>query len=286
MDTHTTRNIYWRLRGAACFLLIVNLACTQHPADSVQRAKANTWVFILAGQSNMAGRGNIEEQDTVKHPRIWSINAAGEVISAQEPLHFYEPRSAGLDCGMSFGRSLLGALPDSIHVLLIPAAVGGSPIDKWLGDSLHRNVRLMSNFREKVAIAKKEGEIKAVLWHQGEGDASPELIPSYRDKTKSLFTTFRTMAGNNSLLILTAETGSYGKNKENRDLINAAIYAHAMSDANTVMVSSAELPHKGDETHFNSQSLRILGQRYAAAFLQSSSGGMSGRERLGADTQH
>lgn len=34
------------------------------------------------------------------------------------------------------------------------------------------------------------------------------------------------------------------------------------------MIATAELAHKGDETHFNSESLRIMGQRYAQGFLR------------------
>ena len=34
--------------------------------------KQHIWVFILAGQSNMAGRGIVEPQDTVANKRILS----------------------------------------------------------------------------------------------------------------------------------------------------------------------------------------------------------------------
>lgn len=268
MKTRNIKRATLLLYSTACFILIASLSCTQNVRDDAQRTKENTWVFLLAGQSNMAGRGKIESQDTVKHPRVWSINADGVVIAAQEPLHFYEPRVAGLDCGMSFARTLIEEVPDNVHILLIPTAVGGSPIDKWLGDSLHRNVRLLTNFSEKMEIAKREGDVKAILWHQGEGDATPDRIPPYPEKMSRLFRTFREMAGNDSLLILAGETGSYGKNKENRDLVNAAIWKFAADDVNARVISSANLPHKGDETHFNSESLRTLGQRYATEYLR------------------
>ena len=73
--------------------------------------KHNTWVFILAGQSNMAGRGRVEPQDTVPEGRILTINNSGELIVAKEPLHFYEPSLTGLDCGLSFGKALLEGIP-------------------------------------------------------------------------------------------------------------------------------------------------------------------------------
>src|SRR5687767_8499965 len=52
--------------------------------------KKNVWVFIMAGQSNMAGRGFVEPQDTVSNARILAINKDNEIILAKEPLHFYE----------------------------------------------------------------------------------------------------------------------------------------------------------------------------------------------------
>lgn len=108
------------------------------------------WVFILAGQSNMAGRAKIEAQDTVTSPRIFSINEKEEIIPAKEPLHFYEPKMKGMGCGLAFAKELLNYIPDDVSILLIPIAVGGSSINQWLKNSTHRGVQLLSNFKEKI----------------------------------------------------------------------------------------------------------------------------------------
>src|SRR5688572_20543018 len=50
--------------------------------------KDSLLVYIMAGQSNMAGRGVIEEQDRVANPRIFTIDSSGNLVIAQEPLHF------------------------------------------------------------------------------------------------------------------------------------------------------------------------------------------------------
>src|SRR4026209_1101370 len=76
--------------------------------------KENVWVFIMAGQSNMAGRGIVEPEDTVSNKRILSIDKNGELILAKEPLHWYEPERTGLDCGLSFGKTIIKKIPDSI----------------------------------------------------------------------------------------------------------------------------------------------------------------------------
>ena len=84
---------------AACSHKIVAERTTYFPkrietmSNSIK--KENVWVFIMAGQSNMAGRGVVEPEDTVSDKRILSINKDGEIIIAKEPLHFYEAERTG-----------------------------------------------------------------------------------------------------------------------------------------------------------------------------------------------
>ena len=229
--------------------------------------KENVWVFIMAGQSNMAGRGIVEPQDTVSNKRVLSINKAGQIILAKEPLHFYEPNLTGLDCGMSFAKSMIKKIPDSISVLMIPVAIGGSSIGQWLGNSLYRNVKLFSNFKEKVEIAKRYGVIKGILWHQGESDANERNIPKYEERLAVLFSKFRETIGSNNLPVLMGELGSYSNNKNNWLLINQSIHNYSAKDKYTTVISTSDLQHKGDTVHFNSKGQRMMGKRLAEAYL-------------------
>ena len=54
-------------------------------------AKESFYIFLLAGQSNMAGRGFVEAEDTLSDPRVLSLNKNNEWVYAKEPLHYYEP---------------------------------------------------------------------------------------------------------------------------------------------------------------------------------------------------
>ena len=229
--------------------------------------RKNVWVFILAGQSNMAGRGLVEPQDTIPSERILSINKSGKVIIAKEPLHFYESTLTGLDCGLSFGKEIVKEAPVKISVLLIPAAVGGSSISQWLGDSTHRNVKLLSNFKERVALGKKYGKIKGILWHQGESDTNPNDAPHYSERLEQLFKIFRVAAGDENLPILIGELGGYSDNKI-WTVVNEQIRRYSSIDKNTAVISTSELKDKGDKLHFNSEGQRILGQRFAEAYLK------------------
>lgn len=230
--------------------------------------KQNIWVFILAGQSNMAGRGLVEPQDTTPDKRILTINKDGQLIVAKEPLHFYEPALTGLDCGYSFGKTIIKSIPDSIAVLIIPTAVGGSSITQWLGDSIHRNVKLFSNFLEKIENAKQYGVIKGILWHQGESDANENDIPYYKERLSVLLKRFRSAVGNDSLPVLIGKLGSFSNDKANWKLINKAINEYSLEDRHTAVISTADLKHKGDSIHFNSKGQRMMGRRFAETYLK------------------
>jgi hypothetical protein len=231
-------------------------------------AKENVWVFVMAGQSNMAGRGTVEPRDTIPDKRMLSINKNGELIIAKEPLHWYEPERTGLDCGYAFGKAMIKNIPSNISVLIIPTAIGGSSISQLLGDSLYRNVKLYSNFLSKVEIAKQYGVIKAILWHQGESDANEKNIPLYKDRLATLFAKFRSAVGESNLPVLMGELGSFSKDKEHFSLINKAIHEYSSSDNKTAVISTGDLKDKGDSLHFDSKGQRMMGKRFADAYLK------------------
>lgn len=231
----------------------------------------NLWLFVMAGQSNMAGRGFVEPQDTISNKRILTIDTSGQWVYAKEPLHFYEPNLTGLDCGLSFARTLLDSIPEGISVGMIPCAVGGSAIEQWLDDETFRGVQLLSNFKNKVAQAKKSGIVKGILWHQGESNAKPELIPEYDSKLKQLTGTFRSIAKNDSLPIFIGQLGSYASPIEKAkrwSSINSKISDFAETAMHNYVINTQDLLHKGDTVHFDSESQRMMGKRFAFKYLE------------------
>ncbi len=230
--------------------------------------KENVWVFIMAGQSNMAGRGIVEPEDTIPDKRILAINKYGEVIVAKEPLHWYEPERTGLDCGVSFGKSLIKKMADSISILIVPTAVGGSSISQWLNDSLYRNVKLFSNFSAQLEIAQQTGTFKGILWHQGESDANENDIRFYKQRLGQLFSKFRATIGNTALPVILGELGSFSENPVTFSLINKAMHEYATEDKNCSVISTKDLKDKGDHLHFNSKGQRTMGKRFAEAYLK------------------
>lgn len=230
----------------------------------------NFWIFIMAGQSNMAGRGIVEPQDTLPNPRILTVNMNNEWVIAKEPLHLYQPKLTGLDSGVSFARELLKNVRDSITIGLVPCAVGGSPIQAWYGDSVFNGVQLFSNFKQKAGMAMKFGTIKGILWHQGESDAFPEKIPFYKQKLEIVLTRMREFLEDGSLPIIVGKLGSYTrpeKRKENWEKINKIILTVANDLNNYYVVPTNDLTCNPDYIHFNTKSQRILGKRYADKFV-------------------
>jgi hypothetical protein len=229
------------------------------------------YIFIMAGQSNMAGRGFVEPQDTLSYKRILTIDKSMKWIYAKEPLHFYEPSITGLDCGMSFAKKLLDSISEGISIAVIPCAVGGSSIEQWINNEPFRGVTLLDNFKDKVGFAKDYGIIKGIIWHQGESNAKSELIPKYSQRLDSLINTFRFLVKNDTLPIILGELGSYSKPTEKQmrwDSINTMIQNIAWKDKNIDLVETGDLKHKGDNVHFDSESQRILGERYAKKYLE------------------
>lgn len=249
-----------------------DLERTQYFPKSIEKvstipSKNKVWVFIMAGQSNMAGRGQVAPSDTITNKRVLSLNKKGELIYAKEPLHFYEPTRTGLDCGVSFANRLLQQIPEDVSILLVPTAIGGSAISQWLGDSTYREVKLLSNFKEKVAIGQLHGIVKGILWHQGESDASEKRIPFHTQNLTKLFGMFRSIIGVKNLPIILGELGSYSKTNDNWQKLNQQLREYAGTDRYSTIIQTQDFKHKGDDIHFDSAGQRTLGERFALAYL-------------------
>ncbi|MDQ6815495.1 MAG: sialate O-acetylesterase, partial [Bacteroidota bacterium] len=92
-------------------------------------------------------------------------------------------------------------------------------------------------------------------------------IPLYENRLTQLFTIFRNITQNATLPIVVGELGAYSDNKNDWSAINSAIHHYALTDPYVKVVLSQDLQNKGDRIHFNSEGQRMLGVRYAQAYL-------------------
>lgn len=253
------------IRSLVFLVMLPVLHASAQPASS---PPARMDLYILAGQSNMAGRGKVEAIDTVTDRLVWMFTKEQAWAPAQEPLAFDKPSIAGVGPGFAFGKAM--AKGSGSHVGLIPTAVGGTRIDAWQPGAYDSSTHThpYDDAIQRIRAALKQGELKGVIWHQGESDANPRLSGSYEAKLRALINRFRSDLHAPLLPFILGEIGDF-KPGTNPDIpvINAIIRKVAASTPACGLANADGLTHKGDFIHFDAASARELGSRYASAMI-------------------
>jgi hypothetical protein len=235
------------------------------PALAQPAPPSGLHLFLLAGQSNMAGRGVVEPQDQLPIPGVFTLDKALEWQPAVDPIHFDKP-IAGVCLGRSFARTLQRLAPGAPFGL-IPAALGGSSLDEWKPGGA-----LFSNAVRRAAAASKSGALRGILWHQGEAESAAESrARTYARRWTSMISALRSELGAPALPVVVGQLGLFLQLADGKSpfapLVNEQLATLPLQVPATAFVSSAGLAHKGDEVHFDAPSLRELGRRYAHAYL-------------------
>lgn len=223
-------------------------------------------VYLLIGQSNMAGRGVLCASNRVDSTRVVKFDAEGKWVSAVEPIHF-DRSTAGAGLAASFARVLADNFPDR-EIGLVPCAVGGTSIGKWQpGADLYK----CAVDRCRRAL-EPGGELKAILWHQGESDAKkPEAVAAYADRLVRLVHSLRKDLNAENVPFLAGELAGPKAGRRagyDWDGISAATHAAVARLPKSAVISSEGLKLKSDGLHFDTASLRVLGERYARKLIE------------------
>jgi hypothetical protein len=215
-------------------------------------------LYLLVGQSNMAGRGFVEPKDTISNSRILRLNRDGEWEIAKDPVHF-DKELAGVGPGFSFAKEMIDS---SIIIGLIPAAAGGSSIDEWLNDKYWEQTRSYpwNNAILRTRLAMKSGTLKGILWHQGEADAGGEKLATYTDKLVLLVKKFRNTFKQPNLPFIAGELPAFNKSSVS---FNPVLYKAKEQLAFFEVVSADGFSANPDGIHIDAASQRIFGKRYA-----------------------
>ncbi len=236
---------------------------------SIAQAQDKMDLYLLVGQSNMAGRGVVEAQDTTPHLRVMMLSKDGKWVLAIDPMHFDKP-AAGVGLGKTFGQIIADATP-GVTIGLIPCAVGGSPIDTWKPGVFYPATKShpWDDMAKRAAIALKSGTLKGILWHQGESDSQPTLAPAYEAKLHDLIVRLRQELNAPDVPFIAGQMGKFADMpwSPERVIVDQAHQNLAKKVPHAAFVSSEGLKHKGDKIHFDSASFRELGKRYAEAYL-------------------
>jgi len=217
--------------------------------------------FLLLGQSNMAGRGLIEEAEAIDRQHI-KILRNGHWIPMYRPIN-PDGSAAGVNLAESFAQCY--AEKYGVDVGLICCAEGGTSLDQWRPGGL-----LFDHAVMQATLAKRTSTIAGILWHQGEADCSDALYPTYKERFFKFQQALRAALDLSHVPFLVGGMGDFLKfapapfneGLKNYVHMNEVLKSIAREDPMTGFVSAEGLGCNMDYLHFHSHALYLFGKRY------------------------
>ena len=218
--------------------------------------------FLMIGQSNMAGRGELGEVPAIENENCFMLRN-GKWIPMSEPIN---PDRAVVDFIYHSGVGLAASFADSVSrdegcmVGLIPCADGGTVIEQWMpGEVLYDNAVMCAGF------AMRSSQLGGIIWHHGESNCSGD-IADYEKRTIEVLSSIRKALGAEDLPLIMGEISenideSWGCEGKMREM-NRAIHRISEALGRSAVASSQGLALKPDGIHFTSAAARIMGCRY------------------------
>lgn len=212
-------------------------------------------VFLLIGQSNMAGRAALEPGDEQPLPRVLLLDDHGHWIPATNPLNRFATDRKVLSMqrispGAGFGLAMADAFPDET-IGLISNARGGTSVEQWQkGQPLYDNTL-------KRLRAVRDLKIDGVIWHQGEANRNDA---DYLKKLAGVIESLRDDLDASDLPFVAGEI--YGAARVNN------LLQQLPETVSRTGVASARGLTVFDKVHFDRESQFTLGKRYAAEMLK------------------
>ncbi|MCB2225643.1 MAG: sialate O-acetylesterase [Desulfarculaceae bacterium] len=238
-------------------------------------------IFILAGQSNMSGRGELNQLPDnfpANRERIANFNNAYQWSGPQEPLDSPQGQkdlcsldlTPGVGPGASFGQRISELMP-TVHVGLIPCALGGAGIAMW-APSTNPKTLYGSSIR-RAGEAAKRGRVRGVLFFQGESDtASRAAVVAWPRRFAALVAAWRRDLGDPTLPVVFAQLGRLGGNlKSDPDYRYWNLLKAKQAKLRlpyVAMVRSDDLALKPDGIHLSTSGQIFLGRRMAEAMYR------------------
>ncbi len=213
-------------------------------------------IYLLIGQSNMAGRAPITDAEKEIPPRTLLLNAENQWEKVTHPFNQYSTIRKGLGMqklgpGYNFAVAMTEAVP-SITLGLIVNARGGSSIKEW-----RKGGKAYQDALERARVAKSSGQLRGILWHQGESDQNDA---DYLAKLTELIANFRADLELPELPFVAGQVN-------NVPLINEQVARLPETVPHTRFVSAEGLTAY-DRWHFDTASTLLLGKRYAEQMIE------------------
>lgn len=222
--------------------------------------------ILMIGQSNMAGRGFINEVPMICNERILMLRNAGWQMMA-EPINYDRP-NAGIGLAGSFA-AMWCMEHEGEQIGLIPCAEGGSSLDDWAVDkNLFKNAVIQAGF------AMQDSELIGILWHQGESDSYGGGYQTYYKKLQVIIESLRKELNAFEVPLIIGGLGDFlgkngfGLNCTEYELVNEQLLKFAREQENSCFVTEEGLTPNPDGIHMDAVSQRRFGVRYYEAFVK------------------
>lgn len=249
------------LRRFLLLMLILLMAAlgvrAEQGADNAAPTPKDLQIYLLIGQSNMAGRAPFSEQQAGPIPRCYLLNSEDHWEPATNPLNRYSTIRKGLGMQkMNPGYGFALAMHDhdpKLTLGLVVNAKGGSRIEQWATDT-----KFYKEAIRRAKAAQKTGTLAGILWHQGESNnGKPQ---GYLDKLKQLVENLRKDLDAPDLPFVAGQIRA-------DEPINLELAKLPKALPHTACVSSQGLKTM-DRWHFDAPSMLELGKRYAEAIIK------------------
>lgn len=221
---------------------------------------------LMIGQSNMAGRGFLDDVPMICNEKIHMLrNGRWQMMT--EPIN--NDRSVAGVSLAGFFAALWSAAHEGEDIGLIPCAEGGSALEEWAPEGkLFRHAVMQSQ------LALEDSELIAILWHQGENDSYHGLYKTYYEKLDAMVAALRTVLDALNVPFVIGGLGDYlgkqgfGLHCTEYAQVNQELQRFANDHTHTYFVSAEGLTCNPDGIHLDAVSQRRFGVRYYEAFTQ------------------
>jgi hypothetical protein len=236
-------------------------------------------LFILAGQSNMVGWAPVPEHQNTDS-RIYTFGNDYRWRVAVEPVDdphgqvdiVSEDHSAGFGPSLAFASAIRSHQPDWV-IGLIPCAKSASAIVEWQRNLSDQS--LYGSCLKRARAASPMGRIEGILFFQGETDAlDPDQYPQFNPNPTEWSVLFSTFVNNlredlddPDLPVVFAQLGANTNPTEIPYWELVKEQQRSTHLPNSRMIKTDDLPLL-DGLHFTADSYRVIGERFAAAYLE------------------
>lgn len=216
--------------------------------------------FLLIGQSNMAGRGFVQDARPINDEHIYVLRN-GRWQKIFRPVHS-DRKTAGVCLAESFAQEY--AKDNGVDVGLIPCADGGTMISQWMpGEVLYDH----AVFQAKLAM--RQSTLMGILWHQGESDCNTKNRDNYKQMFDIFISSLKKDLQIQNIPVIVGGLGDFMKvffNNDNYLIINKALKEYAAENELVGYASANGLLPNADNLHFSSDALYEFGLRYYDEF--------------------